>query len=161
MIAVELLFRDHAEGLYWALRRRFPRAQPALIEDACGEAWEIAWRHRDEVEPGHEFAWLFVVACHELYRLGRKRKREILDGDGQAGMMHAREGDPELALEARDALRMLDALKPLQRRAVALRTAGFSYQEIEAVEGKTYTWVNRHVSEGTRALRRLIEEEAA
>jgi RNA polymerase sigma factor (sigma-70 family) len=154
---VQQAFREHGDALLWSMRRHFPRVQPALIEDVCAEAWAIAWRYRDEVDPGHEFAWLVVVARHELYRLAHKRRRELLDGDGQAGMIHAREGDPELALEAREALRALDALTPNQRRAIALRTAGFSYEEIQAIEDKTYTWVNRHLTEGTRALRAAAE----
>jgi DNA-directed RNA polymerase specialized sigma24 family protein len=159
VIDVEQAFREHAPALVWAVRRRVPGAPPALVEDACGEAWAIAWRYRAEVEPGHEFAWLFVVALHELYALGRKRRREILEGGGQAGMLYAREGDPELALEAREALRAVDRLSPHQRRAIALRAAGFRYDEIQAIEDKTYTWVNRHLSEGTRALRAALADD--
>src|SRR5919199_4172791 len=61
----------------------------------------------------------------------------------------------ELAVEAREALRALAGLRWRRRRVLALRAAGYSYKEIAAKLGVTYTNVNRHVTEGRGELREL------
>ena len=63
--------------------------------------------------------------------------------------------DPELALERREAVELLNGLGVNQRVALTLRAAGFSYREIAAITGKTYTWTNRHLSEGRARVRAL------
>jgi DNA-directed RNA polymerase specialized sigma24 family protein len=100
-----------------------------------------------------------------VWRLLRKQGRELpaedacgQDGGGRAVPLEERAASPhtlELALEAREALRVLASLKERQRKTLALRVAGFSYREIQALRGATYTNVNRHVSEGRAAARRL------
>lgn len=65
--------------------------------------------------------------------------------------------DVELAVEAREALRALARLRPKRRRALALKVAGLHYREIQERLGVTYTWVNRHVSEGWAELRSGLE----
>jgi DNA-directed RNA polymerase specialized sigma24 family protein len=155
MVDVERLYREHSDDLLRALRNRFTRASvpDALIEDACGQAWAIAWRQRGQIEADNPLGWMVVVATHEAYALLRKRRLEapdeFINGDAAA----ARRGDPELALEAREALEALCKLKPHQCLALGLKAAGFRYQEIQAITGRSYTWVNRHVSEGKRALK--------
>ena len=64
---------------------------------------------------------------------------------------------PEVALEAKEALHALASLKGRQRDTLALQVAGFSYREIQAIRGVTYTNGNRHVSEGRAAVRQLRE----
>jgi DNA-directed RNA polymerase specialized sigma24 family protein len=59
----------------------------------------------------------------------------------------------ELSVEAREALRALAGLRWRRRRALNLKLAGFSYGEIMALLGVTYTNVNRHLSEGRAELR--------
>jgi RNA polymerase sigma factor (sigma-70 family) len=155
VIDVEQLYRDHADDLCRALRRRFRRTSvpDALIEDACAQAWAIAWDCREDIEPDNPLGWLIVVALHEVYALLRKRRREAGGELVATGIDAGAQADPELALEAREALRALRALKPQQCEALALRAAGYRYEEIVELTGRTYTWVNRHVSEGKRALR--------
>jgi DNA-directed RNA polymerase specialized sigma24 family protein len=43
---------------------------------------------------------------------------------------------------------------PHRRTALTLRAPGYRYKEIQQLLGVTYTWVNRHVTEGRQALRR-------
>jgi DNA-directed RNA polymerase specialized sigma24 family protein len=62
--------------------------------------------------------------------------------------------DTELAVEAREALRALAGLRRRRRRVLELKLVGFSYREIMALLGVTYTNVNRHPSEGRARLRR-------
>jgi RNA polymerase sigma factor (sigma-70 family) len=155
MIDVERLYREHARYLRNIMRRRFSRTSvpDALIEDACAEAWLIAWRYRETIDDARPLAWLVVVATHELFALLRKLRNETDDGGVEP---FTNVGDPELAFETREALEALSSLKPQQREALGLRAGGFSYEEIQALTGRTYTWVNRHVSEGKRALHAAV-----
>jgi DNA-directed RNA polymerase specialized sigma24 family protein len=52
-----------------------------------------------------------------------------------------------------DARQRLAALKPAERRALGLIAAGFSYAEIGAMTGFSYTKTNRCAAEGRAALR--------
>jgi RNA polymerase sigma factor (sigma-70 family) len=63
--------------------------------------------------------------------------------------------DVELAIEAREALRLVAGLRRRRRRVIELRLAGFSYAEIQEKLGVTQTNVNRHVTEGRAELRGL------
>lgn len=155
-IDVEKLFREHRDHLVAAVQRRFAQASRATVEEACAETWLIAWRHRDAVSDETAFAWLFVVARNVMLEVLRKRGGEQLD-DEAALARPAAAADPELVLEAREALAAVAALKPQQRRALALQVAGLSYAEIQELDGVTQTWVNRHISEGRAALRAIAE----
>ncbi len=154
MLDVEALYREHADDLYRALRRRFDRSVPdAVIEDACGATWAIAWAKREQVREDNVMGWLVTVGRHEVLALLRKRRFETFTYDG----VEAADGpcSPELALEAREMLELIAELGANQRRALSLRAAGYSYRELCDLTGKTYTWANRHLSEGRAALRRL------
>src|SRR5437899_7054853 len=126
MVDVERLYREHSDYVRRVVRHRFARRHvpDALIEDACAQAWLIAWRQRDRIEDARPIGFVIVVATHEVFALLRKRRGER---GGQAIEEFASVGDPELALEAREALEALGALKPQQREALALRVGGYSY----------------------------------
>ncbi len=51
------------------------------------------------------------------------------------------------------ALRLLAALRADERRALVLQASGYSYAEICALTGWTYTKVNRSLAEGRAKLR--------
>jgi RNA polymerase sigma factor (sigma-70 family) len=158
----ERLFRDHGDGLVRAIRRRL-RCGDALAEDACAFAWLQLWRTRPASRE-RIFGWLYVVALHEGLRLLRACARELSAEDRPgtdgyaASSLEQRIADPhttELSIEARDALHALASLKPRQRGALTLKAAGYSYREIADLLGVTYTYVNRHLTEGRRAVREL------
>jgi RNA polymerase sigma factor (sigma-70 family) len=157
MLDVEALYRAHHRDLHRVLSRRFRGSLPdALVEDACASAWAIAWAQRERVRDENPMAWMVTVARHEALALLRKRRHELpVDGGTDRPGNGA---DPELALAARESLELLAQLSPNQRLALSLRTAGFRYQEIAEVTGKTYTWANRHISEGRARLRRLADQ---
>jgi DNA-directed RNA polymerase specialized sigma24 family protein len=48
---------------------------------------------------------------------------------------------------------LIAALGARRRTVPTLRAAGYSYRDIQELVGVTYTWVNRHVTEGRQALR--------
>src|SRR5207248_11465148 len=97
--------------------------------------------------------WLVTVAWHEALALLRKGRRER--SSTEAGENVDDRFDLELALAAREALALLQALTANQRRALALQAAGYSYAELAAIAGKSLTWANRHVTEGRARLRLL------
>jgi RNA polymerase sigma factor (sigma-70 family) len=109
--------------------------------------------------------WLRVVARHEAYAWHRRTSR-FPSLDEPAGAPRADGGarttfaelvraplDVELAVEAREALRGLARLGDARRAALTLKVAGYSYREIQELLGVSYTWVNRHITEGRRKLR--------
>lgn len=156
MIDVERLYLESAEQLRRCVRARFSRTSvpDAVIEDACAQAWLIAWRHRERIEPDSPIGWLIVVAVNEVLALLRKRRgeacAELSESDGTSLI-----GDIDRALEFQDLVTALAGLKPQQQTTLLLKAAGFRYDEIERITGRTYTWVNRHISEGRRALREV------
>jgi DNA-directed RNA polymerase specialized sigma24 family protein len=93
-----------------------------------------------------------TVAWREVLAQLRKRGSET---SSNALLVFAQDGDPEAAFETRERLALIARLRPNQRLAVTLRAAGFGYQEIADLTGKTYTWTNRHVTEGRARLREL------
>jgi hypothetical protein len=50
----------------------------------------------------------------------------------------------------------LAALKPQERRALALKAEGYSYAEIQAITGFSYTKVNRCMAEGRKRFLELF-----
>jgi RNA polymerase sigma factor (sigma-70 family) len=146
------LFRRHQHELVLMVQGRLsvPRE---LAEDACSLAWLQLLRR----PPTHEnvVGWLYLVAKREalalLYRYSREEEPEA----GDEPMI---ETDGLDAVVAKQEARLIARLKPQQRLVLLLRGEGYSYSQIQTATGKSYTWVNRHLSEGRAALRRLIVE---
>jgi RNA polymerase sigma factor (sigma-70 family) len=167
------LFLEHQRFLLRVTARRFGGSQE-LAEDACAFAWLQLLRCQPDREA--VVGWLRVVARNEGYRLLRISRREPFLEDRPQPRRDAANGEPldwqqllpaavdtELAVEARELLRALAGLRWHQRAVLALQLAGYSYNEIAERLGKTYTWVNRHLTEGRAELRRrqVSELEAA
>lgn len=151
MLDVEAVYRGHAEELRVALRRRFDSSVPdVVIEDACGSTWLIAWTKRYEVRDGNPMGWLVTVAFHEALALLRNRRFERQSDGPEPEDVRTH---PSLITEAHETLGLLAGLTPNQRLALSLQLAGYSYEELAELTGKTYTWANRHISEGRAALR--------
>jgi DNA-directed RNA polymerase specialized sigma24 family protein len=153
MVDVERLYRESADHLQRIVRNRFQRdsVPDGLIEDACAEAWAIAWRHRGRLEAENPIGWVIVVAVNEVLALLRKRRHERAEELAPETVAEA--GNPDLALDFSELIGAVANLKPSQRTTLLLQAAGFSYAEIQQLTGQTYTWVNRHITEGRRAMR--------
>jgi RNA polymerase sigma factor (sigma-70 family) len=167
------LFLEHQRFLLRVTARRLGGSQD-LAEDACAFAWLQLLRCQPDREA--VVGWLRVVARNEGYRLLRISRREPFLEDRPQRRRDAGTGEPldwqellpgavdtELAVEARELLRALAGLRWHQRTVLALQLGGYSYNEIAERLGKTYTWVNRHLTEGRAELRRrgVRELEAA
>jgi DNA-directed RNA polymerase specialized sigma24 family protein len=150
------LYRRHHRELHRAVSRAV-RAPRETIEDACQTAWVILLRRQPERDA--IFAWLRVVAVREAYRLSAINRRDARferlrpeDGEWQEVMADSRSLDA--ALEALEALRALASLPERRRTDLALKVAGYSYEEIQArTPGRTYTNVNKSLVKARRRIR--------
>ena len=132
-----------------------------LAEDGCAFAWAQLVAHQPE-RGERLFGWLRKVALHEAWRLAERDSREaaleelvddVPGGEWEALVPAPVSMDHELA--AREALRALAALRPRERRYLALKIGGHSYREIQQIcGGRSYTNVNKHL---VRARARLHE----
>ena len=105
-------------------------------------------------------AWMHVVTRREALALRRERERHVgPDLSELAEVLPCAGPCPAEQAERRDAARQrardLAQLKPAERRALVLRAEGYSYREICALTGWTYTKVNRSLAEGRARLRDL------
>jgi len=156
------LYERHHQALLIAVSHAINRSD-ALIEDACQTAWTILMRRQPD--RAAVFAWLYVVAIHEAYRLSAIERRELhledlaIDGDWETTL--AGRVTVEDQLEALEALRALAALPDRQRQDLSLRVGGFSYREIAAMTGgRTFTNVNKHLVKARTAIRRANESQS-
>ena len=149
----ESLFRNHHERLVRLLQARLGVSRE-LAEDACGLAWLQLLRLHPDAD--RIVGWLYTVAKHEAFALLARTRREI---PGEELPLVASVSDFADFVDARDALRLIAQLKPQQRQVLLLRAEGHSYKSICELTGRTFTWVNRHISEGRQALRLLIDDQ--
>ena len=68
------LYQRHHRALLIAVSHAI-NGSGALIEDACQTAWTILLRRQPN--RASVFAWLYVVAIHEAYRLSAIERREL------------------------------------------------------------------------------------
>ena len=145
----------------WRIARRFSLCADDA-DDALQRATLILLTKAPVLEPNRLIAWMSVVVKHEALAVRRNRERLL-------GAPRATEAEPELALIATeapgplervvrrerllDARRRLAALKANERIAILLQAQGYSYAEICARRGWTYTKLNRCLAEGRASLR--------
>ena len=161
--ALELLTR-HEPALRRAARRVSICATDA--DDAVQRAFEILLTRTPPAEPARLLAWMTVVTRHEALAVRRARERLLSRAwrarperveDPLDSTPSDRPGPAERAERAEETARVwsaLNGLKPDERRAILLQAGGYSYSEICATCGWTYTKVNRCLAEGRAALRR-------
>jgi RNA polymerase sigma factor (sigma-70 family) len=137
-------------------------------DDALQRAVEILLTKAPAIEPTALLAWMRVVTRREALAVRRSRERLLGStragrrGDGDADPLEhvsSERPGPAEAIERREraarAASALAVLKPQERRAIALQAEGYSYAEIQALTGWTYTKVNRCLAEGRARLRAL------
>jgi RNA polymerase sigma factor (sigma-70 family) len=149
------LLDAHAE----ALRRSARRVSlcPDDAEEALQRATLILLTKAPPHPPGRLAGWMHVVTRREALAVRRERERLLGAEVGEA--LVSRGPCPaerfEIRERSRDRVRLLDRLKPDERRALLLKGEGYSYREICALTGWTYTKVNRCLAEGRTRLRQL------
>jgi RNA polymerase sigma factor (sigma-70 family) len=152
------LFERYAQRLVRAVRRELGVSEH-IAEEACAIAWVQLLRTQPERDT--IFAWLRVVATREAIRLVRVQGRDTSLDEDHADTHSAcqdRRVDPELTVEAREALERIGALTARQMRIFSLHLAGLTYVEISAATGHSRRSVERNV---TRARARLRQTRRA
>jgi DNA-directed RNA polymerase specialized sigma24 family protein len=161
------LYRRHHRDLQRAVAAAV-RAPREVIDDACQTAWMMMLR--SQPRQATWFAWLRVVAIHEAWEQCARSRHEMPAGafiSPSAKEIGAYE-QPEPPADTRDvpdqvadhiqrAQRLADlaTIKPNDRRTLYLFGLGYRYREIMHITGASYTAVNRRITEGRRALRKL------
>jgi DNA-directed RNA polymerase specialized sigma24 family protein len=157
------------------LRRQAARNadRAADAEEALQDACVDFLRYYDD-EPGeHALRYLMLAVKHRAWALthhslrgspgeleltttdaleaGEPRLAVLSDGPGPAERAEREETVSDFRVA-------WAALKPDQRKALALLALGYSYREIATRRGWTYTKVNRCIAEGRAALRAFTAE---
>ena len=136
-------------------------------EDAYQRSLEILLTkaptaRRDELRP-----WLHTVIKHEALALRRQRERAVSVDDETAGAnaVPAPDHEPDEAVTRRERVHRtaeaLGALKPSEMQCMILKALGYSYDEIAARTGFSWTKVNRSLTEGRRRFLERFGEIAA
>lgn len=132
-----------------------------IVEDAAHFAWLQLLRCQPERD--HVRGWLCTVGRREAWRLAREARAVTSLDAGEAGS-ESRHQEPlveaipgrdsvEGAHAAREALRIVASLPNKQRRYLALKVAGYSYGEICALTGASYTNGNKHLARARAGVR--------
>jgi RNA polymerase sigma factor (sigma-70 family) len=157
-LALDLLARHGGQIL--ATARRYA-ATPEDAEDAYQRGIEILLTKAPSTNEAQLIPWLKTVVKHEAFALRRQRDRhspvtddgELRDRPAIAAVTHDQAERIERLRQGAEALRHL---KPHETRALVLKAQGFSYREICAMTGWSYTKVNRLLTEGRRAFLRRV-----
>jgi RNA polymerase sigma factor (sigma-70 family) len=153
----------HAEQLRRAIGARNHGVDATLIDDACAFAWEKLLRRPDiDVTRYDAYRWIYKVALHHAWAMGRAMRREQPAG----GLSGTDDDRPEplgheldlvdLVADRVDRAIVREVLLTLhwrERRELLLYAHGLSYQEIAEVTGTSLTAVNRWLARGKKALR--------
>ncbi|MDQ2676338.1 MAG: sigma-70 family RNA polymerase sigma factor [Actinomycetota bacterium] len=157
-----LLRASAAVALLRTNEREFRRTalRVSICADDAEEAFARATLILLEKAPPHPpprlAAWMHVVTRREALAVRRERERmlaaEVPDRASGAPCPAERAERREWA---RLRARALKRLKPDERRALVQKAEGYSYAEICALNGWTYTKTNRCLAEGRARLRQL------
>jgi RNA polymerase sigma factor (sigma-70 family) len=157
--------RGDEEALYRAQHKRLlgliardVRARPQVIEDACAYAWaELLARQPERTSI---VGWLRVVARREAIRLAQRDRATVsMSAIAADGLPHRARSttcptsDADEQCEVLEALALVAALPERKRTFLALKVAGFSYDEIAAELGVSWLTVNRQLVRARAAIR--------
>jgi RNA polymerase sigma factor (sigma-70 family) len=139
-------------------------------EDALQDACVQFLRHyAGPAKRSAALPWMLLVVKRCAWQNGHRLRREepsfeagVPEGtESQAGALCPRYRGPEELVQAQaeldDRRELLKHLKRDERRAIILVGLGFSYKEICERYGWTHTKINRCLSEGRAALRKMEE----
>src|SRR5215207_3051991 len=157
-VALQLLARHGAQILATARRHS---VTPEDAEDAYQRGIEILLTKAPSTIEDELIRWLKTVVKREAWALRRQRERhspvtddgELRDRPAPGAVTHEQ---AERLERLRLAAEALGHLKPHEVRALRLKAEGFSYREICAMTGWSYTKVNRLLTEGRRAFLRRV-----
>lgn len=154
------LIRSHDRVFRRTARRYSICADDA--EDAYQRALEILLTKAPSIDGDALVRWMQTVTKREALAVRRQRERLLSaprpsadeeDRDPLDSIASERPGPNDRAIRRERVARSgeaLRALKPQEIRALTLKAEGYSYEEIGAITGWTYTKINRCMAEGRK-----------
>lgn len=147
---VAQLLRDEYQAL---VRWVAGRVQPQVAEDAVSFALgQLALGLMPEGHPA-PLAWVRVVAYREALRLLGQYHGDLPLYEAVA--KPSLDADPATLVIQAEERGLLSQIKPDEATALQLQAEGYGHKEIAEKLGWTMTKVNRCISEGRAALRKL------
>jgi DNA-directed RNA polymerase specialized sigma24 family protein len=156
------LFRDFKSHVRTA-RAVADEAPRAIVDDACGFAWQQFMGHQPERDRNWR-GWMITTAEREVWRLREIEASHLsLTVGEESAVWDVPDRRDQLAIRTRlrEALGALAEVPARRRDVKALQTTGFSYEEICELRGLTYTRVNRMIAEANAVLREEQGREQA
>jgi RNA polymerase sigma-70 factor (ECF subfamily) len=148
-------------GLVWSLARRMSASQEDA-EDAVQEIFVDIWKNAQRFDSAQasETTFIAMIARRRLIDRLRYAKRRIsTDSLEDIAAEPQNRGDEELqtGIEARDAARALQQLRPEQRQVLQLSIVqGLSHQEISDATGIPLGTVKTHARRGLLKVREFL-----
>lgn len=154
-----------------AVKKQFIDAIPALrafarslcgnavrADDLVQEALAKALTKIDSFQEGSNAqAWLITILRNQYFSEGRKRRREVEDGDGHFAATLVAPGRQHDSLEVKDLMSALQMIADEKREALLLVTAsGYSYEEAAEIMGTKPGTVKSRVSRARAELEELM-----
>lgn len=128
-------------------------------DDLVQEALAKAIANRDKYREGTNLhAWLVTILRNQYYSEGRRRWREVSDGEGTYAARLTQQPGHDSHLQMREFLGALQVLPVDQREALVLVGAsGLSYEEAAAVLQTRIGTVKSRVSRARARLEKLLD----
>lgn len=154
-----------------SVKQQFIKAIPSLrafARSLCGDAVRAddlvqetlakALTKIDSFQQGtNAQAWLITILRNQYFTEGRKRRREVEDGEGHFAATLIAPQRQEDSLEVRDLMSALQMLADDKREALLLVSAsGFSYEEAAEIMGTKPGTVKSRVSRARAELEDLM-----
>jgi RNA polymerase sigma factor (sigma-70 family) len=141
-------------GSFKATARRYSLCAEDA-EDAYQRSLEIMMTRAPTQEASELARWLHTVIKHEALAVRRQRERILGNGESldRSSSCDEVESPEELAPERERVRRSAEALAQLKQcevKCLLLKAVGYSYDEISAKTGYSWTKVNRSLSEGRK-----------
>lgn len=160
--------RDALEACYETLSpmvlgyvtRMLPRAD---AEEVTQTTFLELWRTLDRYDPERSLeAWLLAIARKRAIDVLRRRRRDVVSLDEVVRMPHVSDDVAERGVEGTDVRSALGRLPEGQRSVIHMAYfGGMTQQEISEHLGLPLGTVKARTFRGLRAMRRLLEPEAA
>ena len=147
------LFRRYRKQVFFGCRRFF--GEDGAAEDATQETFLRAYQNIHRFSDGEFSRWLMRIArnlCVDEWR--RRRPEAGAEEIGRAELPHTQELDrmSDWRFAAHLVRQEMQKLSPEQRKCLALKIEGYSYEETAAQTGLSLQAVKSHLQNGRRML---------
>ncbi len=160
--AIADIYRRHDAQLH-AVVRKHASYNVTVVDDACAHAWlKLVSTPAVDVGPPRwtALAWVTTCAVRRAWELQRTASRVVatdFPALERAVTAAGRDRAPEVpdVVAQRVRLDLVTQLPERPRRFLLRLALGYSYREIAAAEGASYTTTNKQIARAKRLLRNL------